>query len=92
MSKHFRIKSCTSHCCIQVVKASVAKGKPEFEVDGQLVLDLNESTASLDFILSSVRDKWGSHYILVTNDGIEIEETSVPIGMHIFMGLATPID
>ncbi len=68
---------------MQVVKASIrwtAKGKPEFEAESQLLLDLTESTANLENILSSVRDQWGSRYILVTNDGIQIEETSGSIG------------
>ena len=64
---------------MQVVKASLTwsnKGKAEFHPTNQTWVDINESSATLEYILSCVRDKWGEDYVLVTLDGIEIEEAS----------------
>ena len=63
---------------MQVVKASIkwqGKGKPEFTAESQLHLDLTDQTGNFQYILAAVRDKWGNGYILVTNDGIEIEDS-----------------
>lgn len=62
---------------MQVIKAKwLPKDKPEFEPEGQHILELTEATANLDYILSSVRDHWGDGYVLVTNDGIQLENSS----------------
>lgn len=64
---------------VKIVKADMTRsvsGKPEFERLGQVFIDVNESTANISYISNAVQRKWGSDYILVTADGLEMEDSS----------------
>ena len=64
---------------VKVVQASLkrlASGKCEFVHLGQTFVNVNEANANVDYITSVVQRRWGSHYILVTADGLEIEDSS----------------
>ena len=63
---------------LKILQAKIvqsATGKPEFERVGQMFAQLYESTATVPYILSVVADKWGPGYVLVTNDGLKIEDS-----------------
>ena len=64
---------------VKVIQASMkrlASGKCEFVHLGQTFVDITESTANVNYIKNVVQKRWGSNYILVTADGLEIEDSS----------------
>ena len=64
---------------VKVIYSSISKllsGKLEFEKLGQTFLEVNESTANVDFITTCIQRKWGYDYVLVTNDGLRIEDSA----------------
>lgn len=52
----------------------VNKKKPLFNAVSQLHIELTEITANVGHILVSVRRRWGEDFIIVSNDGIEMED------------------
>lgn len=70
---------------INVVQANVKHlpgGECEFFHIGQTFLDVTESTANVNYI---VQRWWGSDYVLVMADGLEIEDISGTQGMPMFV-------
>ena len=68
---------------LKVVKATIlrkGRGKPEFQASSQMYIELTEATAYLDHIVELIRKRWGAEYILVTNDGIELEDSPATQG------------
>ena len=65
---------------VQVVNVKVAKamtkpgvnGRPEFTPLTQMFVDVTESTANT----YAVQRKWGAQYVIVTSDGLPIEDGS----------------
>jgi hypothetical protein len=68
---------------LKVIKATLTwQGKkPVFTSDMSGYIDLQESTANVENVLSEVRKKWGSSYIIVNNDGLQIEDSSATQGL-----------
>ena len=68
---------------VKVVKATMKTGggKAEFTPQTQTFVDVTESTANVNYITSAVQRKWGSQYVLVTSDGLQIEDGSGTQGM-----------
>ena len=56
--------------------------KTEFMPQAQTFVDVTESTANVNYITSTVQRKWGSQYVLVTSDGLQIEDGSGTQGMY----------
>ena len=58
--------------------------RPEFNSQQQTFLEINESTANVEHILGVVRGRWGQDYVLVTHDGLMLEESPATqgIAMH----------
>ena len=67
---------------IQANLTRVSNGKVEFTHTGQTFIDLSESTANVHYITSVVQTKWGHDYVLVTSDGLRIEDSSGTQGMY----------
>ena len=67
-----------------VVKATMCipkKGiKPEFQSLNQMYIELSESTANVGFVTEAIKKQWGSEYIIVTIDGLEIDDSSATQG------------
>lgn len=64
---------------VKIVKANVTKsttGKLEFHKLGQAFIDINEATAKVYYISGVIQKKWGDEYVLVTADGLRIEDSS----------------
>ena len=61
---------------IQASMKSLLSGKCEFTHLGQTFVDVTESTANVNYISNVVQKRWGYNYILVTADGLEIEDSS----------------
>lgn len=58
----------------KIIKKS--NGRSELERIGQTFITINESTANVPYLTHHVKLKWGHSYVLVTNDGIRIEDSS----------------
>ena len=64
---------------VKVVKANMNKlpnGKVEFERLEQTHVSVNDRTANVNTVTSAVQLKWGTSYIVVTGDGLEVDDTS----------------
>lgn len=48
-----------------------------------MYIELTEATAYLDYIIEVIRKRWGTEYILVTSDGIKLEDSPATHGIEI---------
>lgn len=63
---------------VKVVQASLKwlpNGKPEFKQLGQLFVDITEATANVQHVQSVVQNRWGPDYVLVTADGLRLDDS-----------------
>lgn len=51
-------------------------GKAEFSAENQIFISVSEGNANVHFIQNVVQQKWGRSYVLVTSDGLSIEDSS----------------
>ena len=56
-------------------------GKCSFAAQSQMFVELTEGTALVSHILMIARRQWGEHITLVSNDGIEFEDSPGSTGM-----------
>ena len=69
---------------VKVVKAKMiweGKGKPTFQTAQQLYIEVHETTANVEYILDEVRARWGASYVIVTNDGLKLEDSPATQGL-----------
>ena len=62
---------------VKIVKAEMERsrtGKVDFTQEAQMHVDLIETTANVEYVLSEVQRRWGDQYVLVTIDGLELED------------------
>ena len=72
---------------IKVVQARLKwlpNGRPEFKQSGQLFVDITEATANVQYVQSVVQSRWGPDYILVTADGLQLDDSPGTKGMFTF--------
>ena len=60
---------------IKITKATMSKmangcRKREFNAIGQTYIDLVDATANVEFVTGTIQKRWGSDFVLVTNDGL----------------------
>ena len=71
---------------VKIVKASFnskcSGGKREFEKLGQTFVSVTEATANVMYVSSVIRQKWGEEYVLVTSDGLQVEDSSGTQGKY----------
>ena len=71
---------------LKIIQATVPKttlaaadGKPDAELTflktGQMFTQITDATATVPHLLYIIRDKWGPGYVLVTKDGLKIEDS-----------------
>ena len=48
----------------------------KFNTESQTFVKLTESTANVPFISNAIQSSWGEKYMLVSNGGLEIEDSS----------------
>ena len=81
----YRHQSTGQSYSLRVIKAEPIqtrhKKKIEFKEISQIFVELEEATANVNYILGVVKRKWGPNYIIVTSDGLPIEEGSATKGM-----------
>jgi hypothetical protein len=64
-------------CNVKVLQAKMKKstsGRPEFKINQQTFIEINETTANVEFLKAFIRAKWGNEQTLVTSDGLEIND------------------
>ena len=64
---------------VKVVQATMKKlsnGKYEFNNENQTYITVTEGTANLDYISQVVQRKWGAGYVLVTSDGLKLDDSA----------------
>lgn len=75
------------NCRVKIIKAEMhwntKTNKPSFIPSHQSYVEVQESTATVEYIRDDIRRKWGDSYILVTNDGLELENCSATQGLFI---------
>lgn len=79
-----RSSSSSMTCRVKIVKATVhwttKTNKPSFNPSHQAYIEVQESTATVEYITEEIRKKWGESYTLVTNDGLELESSAATKG------------
>ena len=67
---------------LKVIKADVHRigKKIDFQPQSQTFIDLVDSTANVEHILGVVQRRRGSDYMLVTQDGLQLEESPATQG------------
>eukprot|EP00731_Ephydatia_muelleri_P007940 Em0004g278a len=65
---------------LKVVVTRIVSGneekKPVFQKYDQVFIPMEESSATLPFVLAAVRDQVGDEYIIVTPDGLEVRDSA----------------
>ena len=54
---------------------------PKLDPESQTYIDIGESTANLDYILTVVQRKWGGDIVIVTKNGLILEDSSATQGL-----------
>ena len=66
-------------CNVKIVQAEMSVDefrKPAFNKLGQVFIDLSETTANINYVSSVVQQKFGIDYIVVTADGLKVDDSS----------------
>ena len=71
--------SCTMKV-VRVEKKITVGGKIEFLAHEATYVELKPSTANASYIQSHVQKIWGAEYVIVSNDGLQIVDTSATRG------------
>lgn len=69
---------------VKIVQASMKRlsgGKMDFTPQNQTFVDVTEATANLHYVSSAIERKWGPEYVLVTADGLKLDDSSGTQGM-----------
>ena len=60
---------------VQAHLSFISGGKPRFQPVGQMYVPVHETTANVPHVLSAVQQEFGQSYIIVTADGIELQDS-----------------
>ena len=70
---------------MKVVQARISgisgKGRPNFEMMGQMFIEVCERTSNVAYILTQIQREFGQDYVVVTADGLEVKDSSGTQGM-----------
>lgn len=74
---------------LKVVKAKMHRNgrKTEFQPIHQTFIELVDSTANVEHILAIIRRRWGPDYILVTQDGLPLEDAPATQGDYMQLAI-----
>lgn len=64
---------------VKIVKSTLIKlpnGKVDFDRQEQVHISVNESSANVHTITNAVQAKWGASYIVVTGDGLPVDDSA----------------
>ena len=65
---------------VKIVRASMETTKNGFTHEAQMHLDIIESNANVMYITKEVQQRWGEKYVLVTIDGLLLEDCDATQG------------
>ena len=60
---------------VNMTAAKKPGGKPEFQCTGQMYIELTDTTANVGQVCEAVRRQWGFVYMVVSVEGLEIDDT-----------------
>jgi len=66
---------------LKIVKARIVKNGRRVQFIPNLFVRLVESTANVDSITTAAREEWGTGILIVTHDGLRIENSPATRGM-----------
>ena len=68
---------------VKITKASINRmsGWVGKEFEAQIFIDIREDTANVTYLNSMIQSKWGSNYVIVTSDGLPIEDCAATKGI-----------
>ena len=68
---------------VKITKASINRmsGRVGKEFEAQIFIDIREDTANVTYLNSMIQSKWGSNYVIVTSDGLPIEDCAATKGI-----------
>ena len=75
----------TDSFTLKIIQAGVVHGqnnKISFVNHSQMFTTIVESTATVPYLSSMIQDKWGEGYVLVTSDGLRLEDSDGTRGMY----------
>ena len=61
---------------VKIIRATMEHsrgGKVEFTQEAQMHVDVTETSANVQYITREAQQRWGEQYVLVTADGLELE-------------------
>ena len=65
---------------VKIIQGTITKksssGRPDVKHISQTFVDVNESTANVIYLSHVIKQLWGLDYILITADGMRIEDSS----------------
>ena len=64
---------------VKVVQATLRRapsGKAEFTRENQTYVTVSEATANVDYVSQAIQRKWGFNYVLVTSDGLKLDDSA----------------
>ena len=70
---------------VKIIHAKIDRSrtrKVKFTQEAQMHLDITESTVNVQYVLNEVQQRWGDQYVLVTIDGLELEDCERTKGMR----------
>lgn len=70
---------------VKIVKAKVTKlpnGKVDFVRMEQMHVNVDEPSANVNTITSAIQSRWGANYVVVTADGLEVDDSAGTRGMY----------
>ena len=66
---------------VQATMKRLSNGRMEFMAQNQTFVDVTDTTANLHYVSSAIQRKWGSEYVVVTSDGLKLDDSSGTQGM-----------
>ena len=57
--------------------------KPVFQPVAQMFVDITETTANVEHIHAAISSCWGDNYLLVSVDGLQIEDSLATQSMQV---------
>jgi len=74
---------------LKLVQARLTKSgqRMQFHATKQTFVELTESTASTEFVKAIARQRWGTDYELVTQDGLTIDNSPATQGIYVCAAL-----
>jgi len=71
------------HTWFKIIESEMTRNrrKPEVYYQQKPFMEINDTTANFEHILGVVRGRWGQEYVLVTQDGLMLEESPATQGI-----------